>query len=110
MSQLRDDLFSVADLLDPEGAWTQRAYARNAKGASLWNLDGPNACSHCLVGAIEVVAGDDYRRELSMLRQLRVALGGPEFMLGLMQWNDAPDRTQAEVVALVRAAAEAVPS
>lgn len=84
-------LNKAADLIEPQGAWVQ----------GKWSTDGGKCL--CAEGAIAIAA------ELSFFtavegspagRALAEFIGDP-----IPVWNDAPDRTQAEVVAALRAAA-----
>ena len=95
-------LTEAADLLEPEGAWVQRSFAKGPEGQS---YPQPEAeCSWCALGAILKASGG-----------VRAAAGGyHDAVLFLRQvhgfqhtvfWNDAPDRTQAEVVQAIRDAA-----
>jgi hypothetical protein len=89
-------LSAAADLLEPEGAWAQGDLARNAEGDCVSTISDSAVC-WCTVGAIYRVS-DYYCDE---------ALGTLEHILsgGIANWNDAPERTQAEVVAKLREAA-----
>lgn len=97
-----DVLEAAANLLEKPGAWTQGVFARNAKGVVVGFRDDSATC-FCAAGAI-------YRSAKSN------ALGDPAINLlntwarrrhfeHLAKWNDAPERTQAEVVAALRQAA-----
>jgi hypothetical protein len=84
-----DVLNRAADLIEPEGKW--------GKGA--WELDG---CL-CAEGAIAKAA--DIKRFIDVDRSpagkfFEQFVGGD-----IVQFNDAPERTQAEVVAKLREAA-----
>jgi hypothetical protein len=84
-------LRAMRELLTPEGAWTQGVEARRADGRSV-GFNDPIACSWCLAGAKWRV-GD-------------LASNRPWLALGLdsvSAWNDAPGRTQADVLALLDA-------
>jgi len=90
----------AADLIEPEGAWTQGAYARDVLGNNL-NPDeqwgpSPTAVCRCMYGAVAEVARPNGYQYLP-----------PSGSWGLpgTEWNDAPERTQAEVVAKLREAA-----
>lgn len=70
-------LRAAADLIEPEGRWTQGSYWRSApEGASHLHVDR-------FIRKVLPAVGTEYTHE----------------------WNDAPGRTQAEVVAKLRAAA-----
>ena len=102
MSSVADILARAADLIEPEGAWTQGEEARDAHGEGLEDFSGTDAVCWCAGGAIWKAA-----------RLLGVVRGAPfqryfELFLGVTgvpEWNDAPERTQAEVVAKLREAA-----
>lgn len=87
--------------------WTQDAYARTAAGRPI----GPtcdNAASWCLYGALHAEMGglperpshERLRTVGEVCDQIRTELGLPA-SISLGDWNDAPERTQAEVVAAV---------
>lgn len=86
----------AAALIEPEGAWTQGAYGRDVLGAPCGGRSDKAVC-RCAAGAILNVGphcydAEDFHR--------RVTGQGYE------AFNDAPGRTQAEVVAALRQAAE----
>lgn len=89
----------VRDLFTDESKWTQGVMARMASGASAATCD-PNAYCRCLGGAIIYCYGEDYTRvELSdqVLRKVMNKIGTDD----IVEWNDDPDRTFAEVKALI---------
>ena len=96
-----DVLTSAADLIAKPGAWTQGAWARTATGRAASPF-ADNATCFCLRGALVRVKGV----------KLCDGLDGEREALGfstdsaLARWNDKEPRTQAEVVAALRAAAE----
>jgi hypothetical protein len=102
MSQLQDDLNAVAALLEPEGAWCQNEY------------EGEDDAG-CLINAIhQVTEGTPAREPLPRTGRFRACCDAliavvhatwTHDPLQLADWNDQPERTQAEVVSLVRAAA-----
>ena len=99
-----ETLNAAADLLTPEGAWTQREYARDALGnRTLITLD---ATCFCVVGAISKVSGlEPVQVERSGANQALLKVINHPDDAGIVYWNDTPGRTQAEVVAALRAAA-----
>ena len=103
-SQMRvsDVLDRAADLIKPEGAWTQGCFARNASGVptGLTGFRGPAVC-WCLLGATDKATGDDAALSQEADDFLRRYLVVPD----LGDWNDNSRRTQAEVVAKLREAA-----
>jgi hypothetical protein len=92
-----DVLDKAADLIEPEGAWTQEYMARDADGY-LASVRSEKAVRFCAMGAIRRVnrVGED-----AALSFLKLAIGKDN----VARWNDSIDRTQAEVVAALRQAA-----
>lgn len=89
----------AADLIEPEGAWCQNYFAKDAFGTDVSSTDERGVC-WCVEGAIIHVAGRD---------NAECALGTLSVFLqtgAILVWNDATERTQAEVVATLRALAE----
>lgn len=86
----------VKELLSDESKWTQRTYAKDANGEGvMWCV--PEAVCWCLHGAIAKCYRGDFDRYERILGDFRRKVG-----LGdLWGWNDAPERTFAEVKALV---------
>ncbi len=92
-------LEAAADLLEKPGAWTQGCFARNAEGrkVDMWSLE---ASCFCVSAAIQKSEGprrfgawdrfDGYIRQRGFRH--------------MAEFNDAPGRTQAEVVAALRQA------
>lgn len=95
-----DILAAAAEIVAKPGAWTQGTWARTADGRG--NAQPGLACSWCLYGAI-IEAGRDTATEDDTRDALGVVMG----ITGRhpIVWNDAPERTQAEVVAALREAA-----
>jgi hypothetical protein len=75
-----------------ERGWCKEAYARGTSGRKV-NSQGRSAVCFCAVGAINRVGkyGWDFSPERDLLK--RVVGYDP------IDWNDAPERTQAEVLA-----------
>lgn len=100
-------LAKAADLIEPEGAWTTRLFARDALGRSA-GVFGPKAVCWCARGAMSKIA-DDYPLLARTQDFFARFLGEPEAPTvadhaAIAIWNDAPERTQAEVVAALRKA------
>lgn len=109
----------AADLLEPEGAWTQGAFSRNADGSVDHGGDedpdgvADNPVCWCLLGAMAKVSGYDLVRGpypfsgplKQATRTLRAFTGNDP-----SEWNDAPGRRQEDVVAILRKAAKATPT
>lgn len=94
-----DVLERAADLIEPEGKWTQQIYARTEDGRST-DVQDPEAICFCMAGALARVAGDFNERFISAKQVV-----GNILDRGMADWNDAPERTQPEVVAALRRAA-----
>jgi hypothetical protein len=86
-------LFAAADLIEPEGAWTQRRFGSREAGC------------YCIMGALHQHRWDAGLEFDDGVRAPALYLEG---FLGeiVAHWNDARGRTQAEVVAKLREAAE----
>lgn len=95
---IADVLEKAADLIEPEGAWTQGTDARDAAGHQVEPNDEAAVC-WCIDGAYLRCGGKWHDAGWKVLMGLV-----PEG-LGPISWNDAPERTQAEVVAALREAA-----
>ena len=109
-----DILTAAADLIEPEGRWTQGEQARNKRGQRVSD-SACNAVCFCASGAIWRAARragitglsspngkaiDEAHRALSEI------VNRPSHAMSVPDWNDRPTRTQGEVVAALRAAAE----
>lgn len=93
-----DILNAAADLIEPEGRWTQGEWKRE-------RID-TDECAWCAEGAIALAAGIGcfyMVRDSEPYRAFRNSLPKRQ---DPFEWNDAPGRTQAEVVTALRAAAE----
>jgi hypothetical protein len=104
---IADVLNRAADLLEKPGAWTQGWFARDAIGNKT-PVDSRSATCFCVMGALQRAANATHSDDVIIAaREILIANGarakGP---LGrIANWNDAPERTQAEVVAKLREAA-----
>ncbi len=96
-----DTLELAADLIEPEGKWTQGKYARDAKGCEVGAVsEVREPVSFCMLGAIIHVAGS-HRQASKPIDFLNT-----QMFSGLAwSWNDVEGRTQAEVVAELHKAA-----
>lgn len=113
MPQTATDLLSAAaDLLASPGAWTQRAFSRDRDGNAnagdaRWAVD---PVCYCVRGALFAVVGAPNPDALLTPTQRKLmadAEGRLERLLdyNLVAFNDATERTQAEVVEALRQAA-----
>lgn len=97
-----DILTAAADLIERPGGWTQGVFARDANGCNAgWRQE--NAECFCVSGALSRVGGHpEFNLAWQAFNSWTMRRGFPH----LAKWNDAPERTQAEVVAALRAAAK----
>jgi hypothetical protein len=95
------------ELLTPEGAWTKGSDARDKDGKEV-QVSDLRAKSFCLVGAVlrcyvEESSESTRAYDGQCARIYDTLWAAPYFARnGIMGWNDAPERTQAEVVALLK--------
>jgi len=76
--------------------WCQGGPARDHRDATISTGD-PNACKWCLFGALMAVT-DDWDGPRAAIKEFTGC--------SLAEWNDAPGRTKAEVLALLDKAIE----
>jgi hypothetical protein len=99
-----DVLDRAADLIEPEGAWTQGDIARTAQGQAT-RPESPDAVCWCAMGALmKVDGGYPYKAIEAVEAIIRKPRGLPP-LRRLAWFNDNKRRTQAEVVAKIREAA-----
>lgn len=96
-------LARAADLIEPEGAWGQDEYAVDLDGRSVGPTSASAVC-FCALGALRRAGGFD-----DDMNSAAQALGKVVGDL-VCDWNDAPGRTQVEVVEALRQAAKATAS
>lgn len=102
----REVLVEARRILTPDGAWTQRKLARDRQGRGAV-YHGRAAVCWCLEGALARAAFTDCgdRDWSAALDACDSALPGSG-RGRLIVWNDAPGRTQAEVLGLLDRAIE----
>lgn len=106
---IADILDKAADLIAAPGKWTQHEFARDKLGGAysdgdLGYREFPATC-FCLFGAVAAVAEvSDPELYRDADRYLLTALGMVHIS-SVARWNDAPDRTQEQVVAKLHEAA-----
>lgn len=100
MTPVANILNRAADRLSKEGAWAQRALAKTLDGTHV-APNNSDACSWCAIGAIRAETKDVY-----LHHRVEIALGKAIGTPYLTIWNDDPERTQDEVVATFRKAAQ----
>lgn len=98
----------AAEILEPPGAWAQGYYGFDANGDRADWADPQGAVCLCVVGALRRAAGGKLdiadAAEDVLIRVLPPPPGPHESPA--VYWNDTPGRTQAEVVAALRKAAD----
>lgn len=97
-----DVLKAARDLLAKDGGWTQGQYARDIEGFMVPETS-PLAVCFCADGALfRARSAED--ADFEALTRAEDALLKAAGVQNIVHWNDAPERTQAEVVALFDAA------
>lgn len=99
--RVADVLDAAADLLSAPGAWTQGALARNALGKDA--KVGEDKVCFCMAGALVETSGP-WSAAWAFLDKFLPNVRGAN---NTAAFNDAPGRTQAEVIAKLREAANA---
>jgi hypothetical protein len=92
-------LSKAADLIEPEGAWLQAYSAKNADGEPVSSSDA-RACKFCIYGAMARICDRDADARQRARDFIHPVIGTELISI----WNDAPERTQAEVVSALREA------
>jgi len=77
--------------------WTQMASARRYSG-EITAVNSEHACCWCAVGAIVAANYQDDLAISEAFEAVRAEIGGGD----ITDWNDAPERTQADVVETLR--------
>lgn len=90
-------LLKAADILTPRGAWTQGSFATDKAGLAV-NVTSPKAKCFCLEGAVRKATGDNAIETAKALSLIDIH--------SIYDWNDAPSRRKAQVIALLRKAAQ----
>lgn len=92
MTDVAEVLRKARAKITPEGAWTQEYLARDAANCPVSEVD-PSAVCWCAFGVIGAVSSmDTWMAAIGIFGR---AIG--ERAIGY--WNDAPERTHAEVLA-----------
>lgn len=110
-----DLLLMAADLVEPAGRWVQGALCGDRNGRPLLGaVTGADFCGHCwcALGSIDKAwwnarHAEDERLTSLQSREEAKSLLQQHLGVNPAAWNDAPERTQAEVVSALRAAAKA---
>lgn len=93
-------------LIADENAWIRNNLAVNHEGAVVLSADS-DACKWCALGAIDKVANFLHSPGFEARDAMIRAAGVDPEDDGLGDWNDAPERTHAEVLAAFDRAIEA---
>ncbi len=83
-----------------ERGWTQHTRARDAAGDPT-HADSADAVMFCVDGACVRVAFETGIDGWAIADRLETALGKRGFNASIARWNDRPDRTKEEVLALM---------
>jgi hypothetical protein len=94
-NEIKDALFKVRSKI--EQGWTRKTFARNFEGMPV-SLCSSDACEFCLVGAIFKVTA---LSKFGLLSDVMGAVGAACGHGSLIIWNDSPNRTKEEVLAVV---------
>ena len=111
--QVKADLEVTLSLFSKPGSWTQHVTARKANGSSTCSARGSEATSFCLAAGIErsiyqSFLPDDYKACSVRYRQAYDYLEGlmeeetGRACVALTRWNDMPERTQTDVLELLK--------
>lgn len=82
--------------------WTQGVCARNSEGEEV-DVDSPEACCWCILGAVGIAADKNESINQQAFTSYFMKKWG-----GISVWNDNPNRTKEEVVALLEEAERAL--
>lgn len=85
------------ELLSKPGVWTKGCYARDMDGHIVAPTDS-GAVRFCIVGAVVHVYPYQKRKALNIFPRVERAMKCKH----MTSWNDTPERTLQEVVALLR--------
>jgi len=96
MTMLRT-LKGAREILSTPETWTTETGARDKDGAKV-GFDMPSACKWCLWGALCMATGRMLNDVIDDDMQLFEILGF-QYGTDIFAWNDAQDRTHAEVLA-----------
>ena len=94
-------LRKAADLIEPEGAWTQGEMGRDHTGERV-SCRSDAAVKFCALGAISRAGDGALEDEAAQILRDVVKPRRND----IARWNDAPGRQQSEVVAALREAAD----
>ena len=93
---VREVLIAAKELISTPERWTQNAFARGMDGLQV-PLDTGAACQWCIAGAMIKVSNLTERRIYGLASRV---LAGETSCGVVTHYNDAPERTHAEVMEL----------
>ena len=105
-NMIRKRLIAARALIDTPEKWTKGAYQRDAAGNEVVNFERGSWRStatapqfHCVSGAIMNVCHEN-REDVAIFLHLGKSIGldCEPFYPPITSWNDAPERTHAEVM------------
>lgn len=98
-------LKELRDLLDHPNGWCKSNFAKNSDGESV-DPQHPTACKWCLMGGVTHVAGHNELLYSCVMSHLYDALRAIGTNVSMMTFNDAPETTHADVIAVIDKAIE----
>ena len=89
-------MLKIKELLSDPSKWTQGVIARDSNGLHV-GVHSSSATCFCLYGAMRRCYGSDFKTEYNVFNRLQQMVPDHD----PIGWNDAPERTHAEVLELV---------
>lgn len=100
--KLIDQIDALIELLTPQGAWCQHSYA--ADHEDFQSPQSDEACMWCLMGGISRITGVGVMSGIestALYMSIDAHLRG-NAAYGLISWNDDKDRTQSQVIEMLK--------
>ena len=95
----KEILIAARAKIEAPERWTQGAFAKTAKRNKA-NPNSPRAVCWCILGAVSAVTGDNPNRpDRAISSRLAAATNVDAYNECVIEWNDAPERAHAEVLA-----------
>ena len=100
---IMDRLIAARELIDTPAKWTQGANERDSEGSTVVRMTSHPVASRCASGAIQssAIEGNLNSRECASLLdhfQHTIEMRTGAYYSSVMNWNDNPERTHAEVM------------
>ena len=89
----------VYELLSDASKWTQGTFARDKDGNDA-DWSSPSATCWCLKGEVNNCYRDS--SEYAIHDKIRTDIGGSAWSISIPEWNDDPNRTYEDVVAVCK--------